>query len=794
MTPSQFLKHFPNHLIVNPKENSKDGWSKVSRSLPKTQEVGRAVYFTPNGFEKLNREEESVTQFNSVYIDIDCPKIDGKNQSKEIIEDYIKKKTGEIFTTLEPSFIVRTKHGAHFHFLLKEPVIVTEESKRNYIHVMDNMVKFFNSDAGAKGINRVLRVPGYKHYKDVNDPYDVHLTYEDLTVKYELSDIAKTIGVEYPAPVKEELNAVIGTFTDDIEKRLEKMLKHDNVRQLYDGDISNYDDDYSRADSALCCHLAFWFEKDPTVMEQIWLRSPLGSRDKTQKRIDYRKQTIMKAIGITTEVYQPKNNKTETRKQYERIAYQKKLQEENWDDKEWVKELNQLKNTYALAFHHFLAEQHPYLLYEIGDDKSYWEYDEKEGIYKELSAVSARGLVLALLEKEDLLSRATESFTKDVLARYRANYPDRGKLYDDFDNNDSVFHANNGWVHLTTLEFTPHSPTFFSRIKSPVDYISGADCPNYDKFLDEDLRISQDKVRVIRQFSGLTLTNDIKYQKMLTLVGKPGCGKSTLLDSWGLVLGKKAIEKKLTELSGDSMRFAGSQFVGATLCWFDEVDVKKAEMGNSLGTLITGQHVNVERKGINGIVKARNTIKCVLTANSLPMIAELGIYRRLIMINLPRSFTAYEEDDKEMPIKLANEASGILNRMIEGLQDLRKMRGFTLIEGHDELIEQYKAQSNTLAEFLDTFFEPASEDYFIETNDLYSAYQHFAEGSTFTRVITPQKFGRLLAAQPLHRFDCIVAKRTKTSRGWTGLRLQTGYKFEDESKKIVPAFTQEVDF
>jgi predicted P-loop ATPase len=306
MLPHQFLQHFPKHLIVTPKEGSKDGWFNVVRTLPKEQESGRAVFFTPNGFEKLSREEIEVTQFNSVYIDIDCPKVNGENQSAEIVEDFIKKKIGEVFTTLEPSFIVRTKNGAHFHFLLKEPLAVTEETKRNYIYVMDSMVKHFNADVGAKGINRVLRVPGYKHYKDVADPYDVYLNYEDPNVKYELSQVAEAIGISYPAPAKVELNAIAGTFTDDTEKRLEKMLKLDNVRKLYEGDVSHYDGDHSRADSALCCHLAFWFEKDPTVIEQIWLRSPLGQREKTQSRTDYRSQTIMRAIGVTTDVYQPK--------------------------------------------------------------------------------------------------------------------------------------------------------------------------------------------------------------------------------------------------------------------------------------------------------------------------------------------------------------------------------------------------------------------------------------------------------------------------------------------------------
>jgi P4 family phage/plasmid primase-like protien len=440
---------------------------------------------------------------------------------------------------------------------------------------------------------------------------------------------------------------------------------------------------------------------------------------------------------------------------------------------------------YTYAFHHYFAQVYQHLLYEAGDDKTYWLYDEADGVYRELSGVGAVALVLKLLEVEGLRERATESTAKTVLARYRANYIDRGKSFDDFDNDDSLFHANNGWVHLKSLEFTPHTPVLLSRMKSAVDYNADAVCPHYDKFVNVDLKLKEDQVRVIDQFSGLTLVNDIKYQKMLTLLGRPGCGKSTLIDAWMNVLGDKSMEKKLTELSGDAMRFAGAQFVGSTLCWFDEVDVKKAEMGNSLGTLITGSHISVERKGINGIVKARNTVKCVLTANRLPMAAELGIYRRLIMIPIQVSFVEDGTEVLDMPEKLHDESSGILNRMIRGLQDLRKMGRFTTIEGHEELIEEYKAQSDTMAEFLDTYFEPASEEYFIETTVLFDAYRHFAEGNSFTKMITPQKFGRLLATQPLDRFAKIAPGRPNRTRSWTGLKLKSEYKFDDHSNQIV---------
>jgi P4 family phage/plasmid primase-like protien len=468
----------------------------------------------------------------------------------------------------------------------------------------------------------------------------------------------------------------------------------------------------------------------------------------------------------------------------ERTAFVLHISDPQWGDKDWMKQYKFLANEYALEFHNYFASVYPYLVYERGEDKIYWNYREGDGVYVELNATEVRGLVLHLLRTEGLRDKATESNVRNVMARYRGDYKERGVDYGAFDQDDTWFHANNGWVNLETRVFEAHTPSRHSRVKSAVDYDADAICPTYDKFLEQDLHLKPDQVRVIDQFSGLSLTNDIKYQKMLTLLGRPGCGKSTLLNTWSQVLGEKAIEKKLPELTGEAMRFAGAQFVGATLCWFDEVDVKKSEMGNNLGTLITGETIQVERKGINGIVKANNTVKCVLTANRLPLTAEVGIYRRLIMIPIEVSFVENGTVDIDVPDRLKIEASGVLNRMIDGLQDLRKMRGFTVIDGHEDLIEDYKASSDTIAEFLDEYFEVGGEEDFVETTVLYKSYKQFVDGNNFMRSITPQKFGKLLSSQPLSRFSHIEAKRTKSARRWVGIKLKQDYEIDSYSDTI----------
>ena len=76
-----------------------------------------------------------------------------------------------------------------------------------------------------------------------------------------------------------------------------------DIKALYDGDTSAHENDTSKADASLCSHLAFWSGKDPVQIERLWTASPLGTREKTAERKDYRDRTIAHAIEHCRDVY-----------------------------------------------------------------------------------------------------------------------------------------------------------------------------------------------------------------------------------------------------------------------------------------------------------------------------------------------------------------------------------------------------------------------------------------------------------------------------------------------------------
>lgn len=126
----------------------------------------------------------------------------------------------------------------------------------------------------------------------------------------EILKILSTIGYPWGKDI-ENTSPVASSFLTD-EEVVSKMFKKDKAKKLYEGDISEYDNDDSRADSALLTRLAFWTCKNPQQMERIWLASPLGKREKTQKVKQYRERSIVNAITVCKEIYEipPQSDKS----------------------------------------------------------------------------------------------------------------------------------------------------------------------------------------------------------------------------------------------------------------------------------------------------------------------------------------------------------------------------------------------------------------------------------------------------------------------------------------------------
>lgn len=148
-----------------------------------------------------------------------------------------------------------------------------------------------------------------RYFTYTGKPYKEELPVRKVS-KEVADEILQILGYPWGKKKKEVSKIDARTISLDLTDQVvvDKMFKSKGgnaIEKIYNGDASRHNGDISSADASLCAHLAFWTQKNAQQMERIWMSSPLGQREKTQKREDYRQRTIENAIEVTSEVYSP---------------------------------------------------------------------------------------------------------------------------------------------------------------------------------------------------------------------------------------------------------------------------------------------------------------------------------------------------------------------------------------------------------------------------------------------------------------------------------------------------------
>lgn len=111
------------------------------------------IFFSINTMKEWQRDKESVEKINAWACEIDGM---DKDTQKKLIE----------VAPLYPSLIVESKNSFHMYWFAKDG------TKENWNKICWGLRNFFDGDpAIASDISRVLRIPGFNHLKNRNEPF-----------------------------------------------------------------------------------------------------------------------------------------------------------------------------------------------------------------------------------------------------------------------------------------------------------------------------------------------------------------------------------------------------------------------------------------------------------------------------------------------------------------------------------------------------------------------------------------------------------------------------------------------
>jgi putative DNA primase/helicase len=334
--------------------------------------------------------------------------------------------------------------------------------------------------------------------------------------------------------------------------------------------------------------------------------------------------------------------------------------------------------------------------------------------------------------------RASEALNKlGALSKRGAPYFAIG--VDKLDADKMKINVNNGTLVVARksdgdyISFQPHDPGDLITKISPVDYDPLALCPLYDKFIGR-VQPTEAMRTFLHQWFGLSLTGDVSEQKLMFLYGKGANGKSVLVDIISYVAGDYGETVPIESfLDHGKSRNAGQAtpdlaiLPGVRMLRTSEPE-KNSRLAEAMLKLITGGEPIQARHLNRDFFKFYPQFKMTISGNYRPGIsgADEGIWRRLrqvpFNVTIPK-----EERDIHLLEKLRAEASGILNRLLDGLR-LWCDKG--LIEPEDVMkaTAEYRSSSDPLGRFLSTCVEETIGER-VQSSVLYQVFEAWCKSS-----------------------------------------------------------------
>ena len=550
--------------------------------------------------------------------------------------------------------------------------------------------------------------------KPINERTEQFLTFLD---KYMLRE-TKTTDSFYSD------SAVLESACTDIIDIIKTSEQAEKFEKLYfDGDISDYSEDDSSADMALCSILAFYFAEDFEIIDVLFCKSKLY-REKWD-RLDYKHNTIKKAIELCKGKFYKNGINFRILEKLKKLTPEKRYSHNDIGMSELFADMfkSQLRyNTTAKQWYYFNGKV--------------WKEDAGAMIARQKLKELSKTLLayIPYIKDED---------TKEKYSKYiktLGNYNTRKKILEDsqskmfisqtdFDKNKDLFNCQNRTLNLRTFKFTKHNPDDLLSKISNVVYNPKAMCPQFKKFINEVMRHNKNKIDFLQKIFGYTLTAETLLEKCFILYAKTTRnGKGTLMDTILYMLGDYGMTavpetlalkkwKDSSKASSDIARLNGCRFLNISEPSHDMV------IDSDLLKTLTGRDKITARFLNQNEFEFYPMFKLFINSNHLPIINDDTVFKskRINVITFDRHFKE-EEQDKTLKDKLKaeNEISGIFNWCLEGLKNFRE-EGLTTPKEIEEATAEYEKKNDKINKFFKQELVKNSKKN-VSCNDAYNKY------------------------------------------------------------------------
>lgn len=303
----------------------------------------------------------------------------------------------------------------------------------------------------------------------------------------------------------------------------------------------------------------------------------------------------------------------------------------------------------------------------VGD--KFWKYRREFGRWDALMDKSwvprkVRGILKGQPGTASLITSSRVSSVVNLARTERVHAPENLNRLP-----EGMLACRNGLVEVETGRLFPHREGYLTTVQAPHDYVPGAECPEWLKWL-EERQDDQETRDQIQEMFGYCLVTDVNFHSFFFVYGDGGTGKSTCVDVLENLVGvDNRVSIELTELDNPFLR---SRLVGKSLYLAKELTSRSFKHIGLIKAIVSGDPVSVDVKYGEGF-EFRPKGRLVMESNVQAMTPDssAGFERRFIQIGFDNKVDRKGINYSFAEEVLFPEMSGILNWALEGYRRLR---------------------------------------------------------------------------------------------------------------------------
>jgi putative DNA primase/helicase len=279
------------------------------------------------------------------------------------------------------------------------------------------------------------------------------------------------------------------------------------------------------------------------------------------------------------------------------------------------------------------------------------------------------------------------------------------------------------------VELIPHNPDHFLTHQLDFCYDPKSTNELWLQFLDSVLP-DKDTQKTLQQSLGYLFIRDLKLEKAIFLYGTGSNGKSVVFEVLkGLVSSKMMTSYSLQQLTSDH-GYHLERINNKLINYGTDISLKKINT-STFKSLVSG-----EPQGVRQIREQSYTMtnyaKFIFNINKLEDAdteTTHGFFRRMIFIPFEQTI-AKEDQDKELHHKILENKAGVLNWIIEGIQDVVSNQSIYESPRCENFLDSFKRETNPVNLFIEEIKlkpTPTEDNIVISQQLVYDMYKVFCK-------------------------------------------------------------------